>query len=59
MQRANLHLDLSEVEHVVEDVDAPLALGKMEYLGHLIARGGNGGLDNPHFLSPVNHSPKR
>ena len=60
MQRANqpIHLDLSEVEHVVEDVNAPLALGKTEYLGHLIARGGNGGLGNPHFLSPVNRSPK-
>lgn len=60
MQRANnpIHLDLSEVERVVEDVNAPLALGKTEYLGHLIARGGNGGLGNPHFLSPVNRSPK-
>ncbi|KAF8122273.1 hypothetical protein EV363DRAFT_1555223 [Boletus edulis] len=31
-----MHLDLSEVEQVVEDVNAPLAA---EYLGHLIARG--------------------
>lgn len=60
MQRANQPtcLDLSEIEHVVEDVNAPLALGKTEYLGHLIARGGSGGLGNPHFLSPVNRSPK-
>lgn len=60
MQRAShpIHLDLSEVEHVVEDVNAPLALGKTEYLGHLIVKGGNGGLGNPHFLSPVNRSPK-
>ncbi|KAH0831277.1 P-loop containing nucleoside triphosphate hydrolase protein [Lanmaoa asiatica] len=60
MQRADcpIHLDLSQVEHVVEDVNAPLALGKTQYLGHLIARGGNGGLGNPHFLAPVNRSPK-
>ena len=60
MQRANnpIHLDLSEVERVVEDVNAPLALGKTDYLGHLIVRGGNGGLGNPHFLSPINRSPK-
>ncbi|KAG8216150.1 hypothetical protein J3R82DRAFT_8156 [Butyriboletus roseoflavus] len=60
MQRANhpLHLDLSEVEHVVQDVNAPLALGKTEYLGHLIARGGGGGMGNPYFLAPVNRSPK-
>ncbi|KAG6380309.1 GTP1/OBG domain-containing protein [Boletus reticuloceps] len=53
-----MHLDLSEVEQVVEDVNAPLALGKTEHLGHLIARGGGGGSGNPHFLSPVNRSPK-
>ena len=53
-----VHLDLSQVERVVEDVNAPLALGKTEYMGHLIARGGGGGLGNPHFLSPVNRSPK-
>lgn len=60
MQRANhpLHLDLSEAERVVEDVNAPLALGKTEYLGHLVARGGSGGFGNPHFLGPVNRSPK-
>ncbi|KAG9308289.1 GTP-binding protein Obg CgtA [Chiua virens] len=60
MQRAKkpIDLDLSKVEQVVEDVDAPLALGKTEYLGHLIARGGNGGLGNPHFLSSLNRSPK-
>ena len=60
MQRARcpIHLDLDEVECAVEDVDAPLALGKTEYLGHLIARGGLGGVGNPHFLSPVSRSPK-
>ncbi|KAF8452655.1 hypothetical protein L210DRAFT_3383676 [Boletus edulis BED1] len=60
MQRAArpMHLDLSEVEQVVEDVNAPLALGKTDHLGHLIARGGGGGSGNPHFLSPVNRSPK-
>lgn len=60
VQRANhpVHLDLSEIERPVEDVNAPLALGKTEYLGHLITRGGGGGLGNPHFLSPLNRSPK-
>ena len=60
MQRANhpIDLDLSEVERVVEDVNAPLALGKTEYLGHLISRGGQGGVGNPHFLSTLNRSPK-
>ncbi|KAF9224949.1 GTP-binding protein Obg/CgtA [Gyrodon lividus] len=60
MQRARnpIHLDLSEVEQEVVDVNAPLALGKTEYMGHLVSRGGNGGLGNPHFLSPINRSPK-
>ncbi|KAF9238131.1 GTP-binding protein Obg CgtA [Melanogaster broomeanus] len=60
VQRARnpVHLDLSEVEEEVVDVNAPLALGKTEYIGHLIARGGGGGLGNPHFLSPINRSPK-
>ncbi|KAH7883068.1 GTP-binding protein Obg CgtA [Phlebopus sp. FC_14] len=53
-----IQLDLDEVEEEVLDVDAPLATGKKEYLGHLVVRGGNGGLGNPHFLSPVNRSPK-
>ncbi|KIK82016.1 hypothetical protein PAXRUDRAFT_154750 [Paxillus rubicundulus Ve08.2h10] len=60
VQRARnpIHLDLSEVEEEVPDVNAPLALGRTEYLGHLVSRGGNGGLGNPHFLSPINRSPK-
>lgn len=60
VQRASqpIHLDLSEDEQVIEDVNAPLALGKGEYLGHLVARGGHGGLGNPHFVSPVSRSPK-
>ncbi|KIJ16465.1 hypothetical protein PAXINDRAFT_75625 [Paxillus involutus ATCC 200175] len=60
MQRARnpIHFDLSEIEEEVPDVNAPLALGRAEYLGHLVSRGGNGGLGNPHFLSPINRSPK-
>ncbi|KAF8843532.1 GTP-binding protein Obg/CgtA [Paxillus ammoniavirescens] len=60
VQRARnpIHLDLSEIEEEVPDVNAPLALGRTEYLGHLVSRGGNGGLGNPHFLSPINRSPK-
>ncbi|KIJ64768.1 hypothetical protein HYDPIDRAFT_111361 [Hydnomerulius pinastri MD-312] len=53
-----IQLDLNEVGEEELDVNAPLALGKTKYLGHLIAQGGNGGLGNPHFLSPVNRSPK-
>ena len=56
--RQPIQLDLREAERVVEDPDAPLALGRTEYLGHLVARGGSGGLGNPHFLSPTLRSPK-
>ena len=57
-----LHMDLSEVETEAEmseaDVNAPLGLGKREHLGHLIARGGNGGMGNPNFVSQTSRSPK-
>lgn len=57
-----LWLDLSTVESEADvrerDVDAPLGLGKKEYLGHLVARGGGGGLGNPNFVSQTSRSPK-
>ncbi|KAI6035780.1 GTPase [Pisolithus marmoratus] len=58
-----LWLDLSTaVENKADarerDVDAPLGLGKKEYLGHLVARGGAGGLGNPNFVSQTSRSPK-
>ncbi|KAG6330573.1 hypothetical protein ID866_8517 [Astraeus odoratus] len=59
---APLHLDLSKVPNEVQaseaDVDAPLGLGKKEYLGHLVARGGIGGVGNPNFVSQTCRSPK-
>ncbi|KAI6163541.1 GTPase, partial [Pisolithus thermaeus] len=59
-----LWLDLStavegEADAVSErDVDAPLGLGKKEFLGHMVARGGAGGLGNPNFVSQTSRSPK-
>jgi len=55
---APIHIDLDKTEEVVVSDDAPLGIGRQEWLGHLVARGGSGGLGNPHFLSPVNRSPK-
>lgn len=53
-----IDIDLDKTEEVVVSDDAPLGLGRQVWLGHLVARGGSGGLGNPHFLSPVNRSPK-
>ncbi|KAG1778788.1 GTP-binding protein Obg CgtA [Suillus placidus] len=53
-----INLDLDKTEEVVISDDAPLGMGQHEWLGHIVARGGNGGLGNPHFLSTVNRSPK-
>ncbi|KAI5984357.1 GTPase [Pisolithus albus] len=58
-----LCLDLSTpVEGAAEmserDVDAPLGLGKKEFLGYMVARGGAGGLGNPNFVSQTSRSPK-
>lgn len=53
-----INLDLDKTEEVVISDDAPLGMGQQEWLGHIVARGGNGGLGNPHFLSTVNRSPK-
>ncbi|KAG2121271.1 GTP-binding protein Obg CgtA [Suillus clintonianus] len=55
---APINLDLDKTEEVVISDDAPLGMGLQEWLGHIVARGGNGGLGNPHFLSPVSRSPK-
>lgn len=38
--------------------DAPLGIHQPEYLGHLIAEGGQGGLGNPQFVSSSNRSPR-
>jgi GTP-binding protein len=56
-----IHLDLDKVEesgkmHKAED--APLGTRQTEYLGHLIAQGGQGGLGNPHFISSSNRTPR-
>lgn len=58
-----LWLDLStavegEGDASERDVDAPLGLGKKEFLGHMVARGGAGGLGNPNFVSQTSRSPK-
>ncbi|KAG0706577.1 hypothetical protein DFH29DRAFT_995706 [Suillus ampliporus] len=55
---APINLDLDKTEEVVISDDAPLGTGQHEWLGHVVARGGSGGLGNPHFLSPINRSPK-
>ncbi|KAG1740503.1 GTP-binding protein Obg CgtA [Suillus paluster] len=55
---APINLDLDKTEEVMISDDAPLGIGQQEWLGHIVARGGNGGLGNPHFLSPINRSPK-
>lgn len=51
-------LDLEKEEISERPVDAPLGTRHQEYLGHLIASGGLGGLGNPHFVSADNRSPK-
>ncbi|OAX33403.1 GTP-binding protein Obg/CgtA [Rhizopogon vinicolor AM-OR11-026] len=53
-----INVDLDKTEEVVVSDDAPLGTGRHEWLGQLVARGGSGGLGNPHFLSPINRSPK-
>ncbi|KAH7912845.1 hypothetical protein BJ138DRAFT_1099930 [Hygrophoropsis aurantiaca] len=53
-----VHLDLDKLEDKKLSVDAPLGTGQKDFIGHLVAAGGMGGLGNPHFLSPINRSPK-
>ncbi|KIP09964.1 hypothetical protein PHLGIDRAFT_28774 [Phlebiopsis gigantea 11061_1 CR5-6] len=55
-----IYLDLDKLEHTdaAQDVNAPLGLPRNQQYGHLVARGGPGGVGNPHFLSQDNRSPK-
>lgn len=56
-----IHLDLDKedgVDTCTEADDAPLGIHQPEYLGHLIAEGGQGGLGNPQFVSSSNRSPR-
>ncbi|KAH9929033.1 GTP-binding protein Obg/CgtA [Epithele typhae] len=53
-----LDLDKPEETAEAEDPNAPLGHRRTEPLGHLVARGGVGGLGNPAFLSPTMRSPK-
>jgi GTP-binding protein len=58
-QLANpIHLDLDKVEAFTTPVDAPLGIRQRASIGHLVAKGGTGGLGNPHFFSQTNRSPK-
>jgi GTP-binding protein len=54
----SISLDLDKLEDTVVPVDAPLGTRHHEAIGHIVAAGGQGGLGNPHFLSPTNRSPK-
>ncbi|TFK31864.1 GTPase [Crucibulum laeve] len=53
-----IQLDLEKAETLERPVDAPLGTKHQDWLGHLVATGGAGGLGNPHFTSQVNRSPK-
>lgn len=61
LDRNPIHLDLDKHEdpNAPSDADnAPLGIRQPEYLGHLIAQGGQGGLGNPHFVSTSNRTPR-
>jgi GTPase len=51
-------LDLDKIEEHIVDKNAPLAQGRKDNLGHLLATGGAGGQGNPSFLTLANRSPK-
>ncbi|KAF5348871.1 hypothetical protein D9756_009773 [Leucocoprinus leucothites] len=57
-----IYLDLDKEEGLenssTEAVNAPLGIRQNDYLGHLIAQGGQGGLGNPHFVSSANRTPR-
>lgn len=53
-----LDLDKAEEMEGATDVNAPLGLPRQKNFGHLVARGGQGGYGNPHFLGPNDRSPK-
>lgn len=57
-QATPIYLDLDKVDEFVPSVDAPLGTRHRETMGHLVARGGVGGVGNPHFYSQINRSPK-
>ena len=53
-----IFLDLDKFKEAAVRSDAALGTKPPELLGHMIARGGAGGVGNPHFLTPTNRSPK-
>lgn len=53
-----IYFDLDKIEEFAPSIDAPLGTRHRDYLGHLIAAGGRGGLGNPHFFSQIHRSPK-
>jgi GTP-binding protein len=53
-----IYLDLDEVEEFTAPVNAPLGTPHRDSMGHLVAKGGTGGVGNPHFYSSTNRSPK-
>ncbi|KAJ3563521.1 hypothetical protein NP233_g8891 [Leucocoprinus birnbaumii] len=57
-----IYLDLDKEEgpqaSSAEADNAPLGIRHQEYLGHLIAHGGQGGVGNPHFVSSTNRTPR-
>ncbi|KZP04792.1 GTP-binding protein Obg/CgtA [Athelia psychrophila] len=57
-QATPINLDLDKVDEFTPAVDAPLGTRQREFMGHLLARGGVGGVGNPHFYSQINRSPK-
>ncbi|KAJ7594250.1 GTPase [Mycena floridula] len=53
-----LVLDLDRQELPPDSTNSPLGVRRSEYMGHLVAAGGLGGLGNPHFHSEQSRSPK-
>ena len=56
-----IYLDLDKEEGLDTSTkadDVPLGIRQPEYLGHLIAQGGQGGFGNPHFVSLSNRTPR-
>jgi GTPase len=53
-----IYLDLDKVDEFTPPVDAPLGTPRREFMGYLVAKGGTGGVGNPHFYSSTNRSPK-
>ncbi|TFK92547.1 GTP-binding protein Obg/CgtA [Polyporus arcularius HHB13444] len=55
-----IFLDLDKPEEAAEaaDPNAPLGQPRVDFMGHLVAQGGMGGVGNPAFLSSTQRSPK-